>query len=92
MHTAFLHADIDQDVFAETPDGSELCEDEIPFVCVQNLRSETRPSLTPNEPRLLSALGSFPNFGTITEHGNIYTKYTATTLKQNQNGLLSVVV
>ena len=29
VHTAFLHADIDQDLFAGPPDGSELREDEV---------------------------------------------------------------
>ena len=28
-HTSFLHADIDQDFFAEPPEESELCEDEV---------------------------------------------------------------
>ena len=29
VHTAFLHADIDQEPFAEPPEESELCEDEV---------------------------------------------------------------
>ena len=28
-HTAFLHADIDQELFAQPPEKSELCEDEV---------------------------------------------------------------
>ena len=29
VHTAFLHADIDQELFAEPPEESDLCEDEV---------------------------------------------------------------
>ena len=29
VHTAFLHADIDQELYAEPPEKSELCEDEV---------------------------------------------------------------
>ena len=29
VHTAFLHADVDQDLFAEPPEESELNEDEV---------------------------------------------------------------
>ena len=29
VHTAFLHADIDQDLFAQPPEESELCDDDV---------------------------------------------------------------